>query len=107
MSLIFGFDTTRCSRPLHCLRWIAVGAAFTAAWHLREVLAMHAGRRGEISMTTATAKLNTALITMASQGSRPRCADPIDHQLWTSKDQHDRDIAATWYTGCQVLVLCH
>jgi hypothetical protein len=36
-------------------------------------------------MTTATATLNTALITMASRGSRPRCADPIDHQLWTSE----------------------
>jgi hypothetical protein len=35
-------------------------------------------------MTTATAKLNTALITMASQGDRPRCADPVDaigHQI--------------------------
>jgi hypothetical protein len=58
-------------------------------------------------MTTATTKLNTALITMASQGSRPRCADPIDHQLWTSEDQHDRDLAATWCNGCQVLSLCH
>ena len=55
----------------------------------------------------ATTKLNTALITMASQGSRPRCADPIDHQLSTSEDQHDRDIAAARCTGCQVLVLCH
>jgi hypothetical protein len=44
-------------------------------------------------MTTATAKLNTALITMASRGGRPRCADPVDHALWTSEDQHDRDIA--------------
>jgi hypothetical protein len=58
-------------------------------------------------MTTATAKLNTALITMASQGGRPRCADPVDHALWTSDDQHERDIAAARCTGCQVLVLCH
>jgi hypothetical protein len=50
-------------------------------------------------MTTVTAKLNTALITMASRGDRPRCADPIDHQLWTSEDQHDRDIAAAWCAG--------
>jgi hypothetical protein len=57
-------------------------------------------------MTTATAKLNTTLITMASQGSRPRCADPIDHQLWISEDQHDRDIAVQWCRGCQVLVIC-
>jgi hypothetical protein len=53
-------------------------------------------------MTTATAKLNTALITMASQGSRPRCADPIDHQPWTSEDESDRDIAAQWCSGCEV-----
>jgi Transcription factor WhiB len=58
-------------------------------------------------MTTATASLNTALITMASQGSRPRCADPVDHQLWTSEDQHDRDTAAARCNGCQVLSLCH
>jgi hypothetical protein len=59
-------------------------------------------------MTThATAKLNTALITMASQGSRPRCADPIDHQLWTSENQPERDTAAARCTGCHVLDLCH
>jgi hypothetical protein len=52
--------------------------------------------------TTATAKLNTALITMASRGVRPRCSDPVDHQLWTSEDQHDRDIAAQWCSGCEV-----
>ena len=32
-------------------------------------------------MTTATAKLNTALITMAAKGGRPRCADPATHHL--------------------------
>jgi hypothetical protein len=53
-------------------------------------------------MTTATAKLDIALITMASQGSRPRCADPVDHQLWTSEEQHDRDIAAQWCSGFEV-----
>jgi hypothetical protein len=53
-------------------------------------------------MTTATPKLNTALITMASQGGRPRCADPVDHALWTSEDQQDRDIAAQWCSGCDV-----
>jgi len=43
-------------------------------------------------MTTATAKLNTALITMASHGSRPRCADPVDHALWTSEDPAERAV---------------
>jgi hypothetical protein len=58
-------------------------------------------------MTTPTANLNTALITMASQGSRSRCVDPVDHQLWTSEDQHDRDIAAARCASCPVLVICH
>jgi hypothetical protein len=57
-------------------------------------------------MTTATARLNTALITMAQRGERPRCADPITHVMWTSEDQHDRDIAAQWCSGCDVLQLC-
>jgi Transcription factor WhiB len=70
------------------------------------VLAAHAGRRGKVSMTTATTKLNTALITMASRGDRPRCSDPIDHAKWTSEDQHDRDTAAAWCNGCNVMLLC-
>ena len=45
---------------------------------------------GPATMTiTATAKLNTALIAMASRGGRPRCSDPVDHALWTSEDQRD------------------
>jgi Transcription factor WhiB len=57
-------------------------------------------------MTTATARFNTALITMAVRGDRPRCSDPVDHAMWTSEDQQDRAIAATWCTGCEVLDLC-
>jgi hypothetical protein len=57
-------------------------------------------------MTTATARFNTALLTMASQGERPRCSDPVDHQRWTSDDQHDRQIAMAWCNGCVVLTLC-
>jgi len=37
-------------------------------------------------MTTATARLNTALINLAVQGERVRCSDPVDHALWTSDD---------------------
>ena len=58
-------------------------------------------------MTTATNLLNRALITLAAKGGRPRCADPVDHQLWTSASEHDRRLATTWCIGCQVLVLCH
>jgi hypothetical protein len=57
-------------------------------------------------MTTATARLNTALITLASQGERPRCSDPIDHQRWTSDDQHDRQIAVAWCADCPIIVEC-
>jgi hypothetical protein len=62
--------------------------------------------RPEPTMTTATARVNLALITLAQQGDRPRCSDPIDHQRWTSDDQRDRQIAMAWCNGCQVLTLC-
>jgi hypothetical protein len=58
------------------------------------------------ALVTATDLFNRALITLAVRGDRPRCADPITHVMWTSEDQHDRDIAAQWCTGCQVLQLC-
>jgi hypothetical protein len=51
---------------------------------------------------TATQQLNRRLLT----GNRPRCSDPVDHQLWTSEDQRDRDIASTWCKGCEYLELC-
>jgi hypothetical protein len=57
-------------------------------------------------MTTATARLNTALITLAQRHERPRCADPITHTMWTSDDQHDRQIAVAWCAGCPVIVEC-
>jgi hypothetical protein len=57
-------------------------------------------------MTTATQRLNIALVTMAANGERPRCADPVTRDMWTSDDQHDRDVAARWCTGCVVLTLC-
>jgi hypothetical protein len=49
-------------------------------------------------MTTnaATNALHLQLIAMAQRGERPRCADPITHNLWTSDDQRDRTIAALW-----------
>jgi hypothetical protein len=57
-------------------------------------------------MTTATARLNTALLTMAQRHERPRCADPITHAMWTSDDQHDRQIAVAWCAGCPTIVEC-
>ena len=55
---------------------------------------------------TATDRFNTALITLAIQGSRPRCSDPVDHQRWTSDHEGDRAIAALWCNGCVLLTLC-
>jgi hypothetical protein len=49
---------------------------------------------------TATARLNTALLTLAVRGERSRCADPVTNALWTSEHQQDRDIAITWCQGC-------
>jgi hypothetical protein len=57
-------------------------------------------------MTTATAQLNRRLLDLAQRGDRPRCSDPVHHTLWTSEDQHDREIAAAWCVGCNVLQLC-
>ena len=57
-------------------------------------------------MTTATAQLNRALLTMAQRGERPRCGDPTTHAMWTSDDQHDRAIAAQWCAGCALLDPC-
>lgn len=45
-------------------------------------------------MTTATALLNRRLLEMAINGDRPRCADPITHEMWISEDPHDRDMSS-------------
>jgi hypothetical protein len=55
---------------------------------------------------TATALLNLQLLTMAQRGDRPRVADPMTHNMWTSDDQHDREIAAAWCQGGVVIVEC-
>jgi hypothetical protein len=57
-------------------------------------------------MTTATTRLNTALLTMAQRGERPRCSDPITNVMWTAENADDRAIAAQWCNGCVVLNLC-
>lgn len=57
-------------------------------------------------MTTATTRLNTALLTMARRAERRRCSDPVDHMLWTTENADDRAIAARWCVGCQVSDLC-
>jgi hypothetical protein len=44
-------------------------------------------------MTTVTARLNNALITMAQRGERPRCADPITGDV-DPEDPHDRDMSS-------------
>jgi hypothetical protein len=58
-------------------------------------------------MTTATARLNTALINLAVQGERVRCSDPVDHALWTSDDQRDGGVAVQWCADCVLITLCH
>lgn len=51
-------------------------------------------------------RLTAALVALATQGVRPRCGDPIAHELWLSDDREDRQTAARWCTGCPVLDLC-
>jgi len=43
---------------------------------------------------TAAKAFNRALITMAVNGERPRCSDPITGAMWTSEDPHDRDMSS-------------
>jgi hypothetical protein len=57
-------------------------------------------------MTTGTALVNRALLTMAQRGDRPRCSDPVTKVMWTSEHADDRATAALWCNGCDVLDLC-
>jgi hypothetical protein len=56
--------------------------------------------------STATQTLHLRLIGMAVRGDRPRCSDPIDHDLWTSDHAEDRAIAQLWCRGCELLDPC-
>lgn len=64
-------------------------------------------------MTAATAgaaaaadRLTTALVRLTHRRRRPRCADPVDAELWLSEDPTDRARAAGYCSGCPVLVEC-
>jgi hypothetical protein len=50
--------------------------------------------------------LTRALVNLAARGGRPRCSDPDTHRYWTSEAQAERDLAASWCTGCPVLDHC-
>ena len=50
--------------------------------------------------------LDRALLDLAADGRRPRCAEPEDHLWWTSEDRDERARAARLCTGCPVLRLC-
>lgn len=55
---------------------------------------------------TARDRLDRALLDLASDGRRPRCAEPADHLWWTSEDTSERERAARLCRGCPVLRLC-
>ena len=40
----------------------------------------------------------------AHRGQRPRCADPVDGDLWLSESLPDRRYATSLCAGCAVLV---
>jgi len=40
----------------------------------------------------------------AHRGQRPRCADPVDGDLWLSESLADRRYATSLCAGCAVLV---
>jgi Transcription factor WhiB len=59
-----------------------------------------------MTTATATSQFNRRILELTIQGERPRCADPITHNMWTSEDAADRATAALWCNGCDVLDLC-
>jgi len=54
---------------------------------------------------TAAEALTRRLVGLATEGRRPRCGEPGGHE-WLSDDATDRAQAASWCTGCPVLVEC-
>lgn len=58
-------------------------------------------------MTTAQERLTLALVHLAADGGRPPCGDYNGHELWTSDDQHDREIAAARCSACPLIRACH
>ena len=50
--------------------------------------------------------LTAALVKLATEGQRPRCGDAETHDFWTSDDQGERELAATWCAGCPILRQC-
>ena len=55
---------------------------------------------------SARADLDRALLDLAAEGRRPRCAEPGDHHMWTSDDHDERARAARLCAGCPVLREC-
>ena len=55
---------------------------------------------------TARDDLDRALLDLAAEGRRTRCAEPADHMWWTSEEADERARAARLCTGCPVLRLC-
>ncbi len=55
---------------------------------------------------TAADRLTRRLVDLAAHGRRPRCGEAGGHELWCSDDVSDRAQAASWCTGCPVLIEC-
>lgn len=55
---------------------------------------------------SARDRLDRALLDLAADGRRVRCAEPADHLWWTSEDSDERARAARLCQGCPVLQLC-
>ena len=54
----------------------------------------------------ASDALTLALVNAATQGVKPRCADPETHTYWLSEHPGDRAQAVRWCRGCPVLEPC-
>lgn len=56
---------------------------------------------------SATQALDRALLGLAEDGRRPRCAEPGGFEIWCSDDPEDRATAARWCRGCPITQQCH
>lgn len=55
---------------------------------------------------TPPEQLTRAVLDLVLQGQRPRCSDPVTHELWTSDNREEREQAAAWCQGCPLLEVC-
>jgi hypothetical protein len=57
-------------------------------------------------VTTASQRLNAALLSLAARGFRSHCSDAESHHLWLSEHERERAVAVMLCDRCPVLTVC-